>query len=115
MLNPRLKSFLHGIKSILNLITHDKSASSTNQADLYFILQRENLVKHISLYQERRLTKLGYTAVSILDVMPHLQMLVNKSHLANQHTEIVHMFLDCEFFITKLFALAYFTHKISLP
>ena len=32
-----------GIKSILNLISHDKSASCTNQDDLFdFILQHEN-------------------------------------------------------------------------
>ena len=47
--------------------------------------------------------------------MPYLQMLVNESHLANQHIEIVRMFLDCEYFITELFALAYVTCKVSLP
>ena len=59
MLNPSVKSSLRGeksvaicgIKSTLNLISHNKSASSTNQADLFdFILQRENQVKHIWLY-----------------------------------------------------------------
>ena len=114
MLNSEVKCFLHreksvaicGIRSILNLISHDMSASSTNQADLFdFILQRENQVKHMSLYQER-FTQLGYTAASILDAMPYLQLLVNESHFANQRTEIVRMFLDCEFFITELFALA---------
>ena len=39
-----------GIKSILNFISHGKSVSSTNQADLfYFILCRKNQVKHILL------------------------------------------------------------------
>lgn len=55
IINPEAKSFIYGeksvvicgIKSILNLISHDKSTSSTNQADLFhFILQRENQVKH---------------------------------------------------------------------
>ena len=41
-------------------------------------------------------------------------MLFNESHLANQNIEIVHMFLDCEFFIAELFAPAYFTGKIGL-
>ena len=78
MLNPRVKSFLcgeksvaNGIESVLNFISHDKSASCANQANLfYFILQRENQVKHILLYQERRFTKLGYTPASILGTMP---------------------------------------------
>ena len=105
-----------GIKSILNLISHDKSASSTNQADLFdFILQREIQVKHISLYQERRFTKLGCSAASILDALFYPRMLLNESHLTNQHIEIVCMFLDSEFFITELSLLAFFTHKVSLP
>ena len=42
-----------GICSIENLISHDKSASSTKQADLLaYILQRENTVKHIALYKK---------------------------------------------------------------
>ena len=105
-----------GIKSILNPISHDKSASSTNQADLFdFILQRENQVKRISLYQERRFTKIGYSAASILDALPYLRMLLNESYLTNQHIEIVRMFLDSEFFITKLSVSAIFMHKVSLP
>ena len=48
-INPSVKSFLRGeqsvtvcqLKSILNLAGHDKSASSTNQADLFeFTLQK---------------------------------------------------------------------------
>ena len=121
---PSVRSFLRGekcvavcgIKSILNLISHDKSASSTNQADLFdFILQREIQVKHISLYQERRFTKLGCSAASILDALFYPRMLLNESHLTNQHIEIVCMFLDSEFFITELSVLAFFTHKVSLP
>ena len=42
-------------------------------------------------------------------------MLVDESHLSNQHIEIVRMFLDSECFSTELGVLAYFTHKITLP
>ena len=83
-INLPVRSFLRGekcvavcwIKSILNLISHDKSATSTNQADLFdFTLQLENYVKHISLYQECRFTKLGYSAASIFDASPYLRTL----------------------------------------
>ena len=105
-----------GIRSILNLISLDKSASSTNQADLFdFVLQRENKGKHIALYHERRFTELGYSAASILDSFPLLRMVVDESHLSNQHIEIVRMFLDSEFFSTELSVLAYFMHKVTLP
>ena len=62
------------------------------------------------LYRERRFTKLGYFATSILNALPYLRMLLNETHLSNQHVEIVIMFLDSEFFITGMTALAYFTH-----
>ena len=116
-INPSIRSFLCGekcvavcgIKSILNLISCDKSASFTNQTGLFdFILQRENQVKHISLYQEHRFTKLGYSTASILDALPYLRMLLNESHLTNQHIEIVRMFLDSEFFYHRIISVSIF-------
>ena len=122
-LNPAVRSFLRGksvvecaINSILTLVSHDKSATSTNQADLFdHILEREGQVKHIAMYYERRFTKLGYSAASILEALPYLRMLLDETHLSNQHVEIVRMFLDSEFLITELQTLAYFTHTITLP
>ena len=122
-INPAVRSFLRGksvvecaITSILSLISHDKSASSTNQAELFdHILEREGVVKHIAMYYERRFTKLGYSAASILEALPYLRMLLDETHLSNQHVEIVRMFLDAEFLITELHVLAFFTHKITLP
>ena len=66
------------------------------------------IVKHKSLYQERRFTKLGYSAASILDALLYLRVLLNESHLTNQYIEIVRMFVDSEFFITELSVLAFF-------
>ena len=99
----------------MNLISHDKSASSTNQADLFdFILQREIQVKHISLYQERRFTKLGCFAASILDALFYPRMLLNESHLTNQHIEIVCMFLDSEFFYHRVIIVSIFYAQVKL-
>ena len=84
-INPGVKSFPRGeqsvflcaIKSILNFVGHDKSSSSTNQAELFdYVLQRENKVQHLPLYQERRFTKLGYSYASILDALPYIQMVL---------------------------------------
>lgn len=69
----------------------------------------------MALYYERRFTKLGFSAASILNALPYLQMLLSESHLTNQHIEMVRLFLDCELFISELSVLAYFTHCISLP
>ena len=122
-INLSVKSFLWGeqsvavcgLESILNLVSHDKSASSINQADLFdFILQQENQGKYMSLYGEKWFTKLGYSTVSTLNALPYLRTLLNEIHFSNQHAEFVRMFLNSAFSITELTALAYFTHCISL-
>ena len=74
----------------------------TNQANLFdCIVQRKGQAKHIPMYYKRRFTKLGYSAASILQSLPYLHMLLNESHLSNQHIEILWMFLDLEFLITN--------------
>ena len=42
-------------------------------------------------------------------------MVLNETHLCNQHTELVKMFLDSELLLTELRCLSYFTLKASLP
>ena len=123
-MNSGVKSFLHGeksvvlceIKCILSFVSHDKSAASTNQAELFdYILDREGKIRHLSLYQKHRFTKLGYSCTLILDALPYIQMVLNETHLSNQHTELVKMFLDSELLLTELSCLSCFTHKVSLP
>ena len=115
--NSGVKSFreeklvvLCAIKCILSFVSHDKFAASTNQAELFdYILHCEGKIKHLSLYQEHRFTKLGYSCTSILDALLYIQMVLNETHLSNQHTELVKMFLDSELLLTELSCLSYFT------
>ena len=105
-----------GIKSILNLISHEKSASPTNLANLFdAICEREGAVKHMSLYQERRFAKLGYVAGSVLDAIPLLETLLQEAPSQNLHTESVRIYMECEFFSTALAVLSYFSYNVSLP
>ena len=123
-LNPNLKSwfrgeravFLAGIKCLINLISHDKSGHSTNLAEEFDqIVARENQVKHIGLYQERRFTKLGYVCAALLDAMPMICTLLTETHLVNQHVEAARMYIHCEFFHTELKVIAYFSYNVTLP
>ena len=123
-LNLSVKPFLQGkksltecaISSILSLVSHEKSAHSTNQADLFdYILNRENQVNRLAIYHEHRFTKLGYSATSILQSLPFICMLINETPLSNQHVAVVKLLLDSEFIVTELEALSYFTHKVTLP
>ena len=123
-LNPNLKSwfrgekavFLAGIKCLINLISHDKSAHSTNLAEEFDqIVESEDQVKHIGLYKECRFTKLGYTCAALLDAMPMINILLDKTHLVNKHVEAARMYTQCDFFLTELIVIAYFSYHVTLP
>ena len=62
------KSHQSGTESVLALITHDKSAKSCSQADLFdCICEKENVVKIIFFYQQCTFAKLGKAAASLLE------------------------------------------------
>ena len=78
-INAVVKSFVRGEKSVVlyaiklirNFVSHDKSSSSTNQAEFFdYVLQGKNKVKHLSLWQEQRFTKL------CLNTMPDIQIVL---------------------------------------
>ena len=68
-----------------------------------------------TIYHEHRFTKPRYSTSSILQSLRFICMLINKTHLSNQHVEVVKLLLDTEFLMTELEALSYFTHKVTLP
>jgi hypothetical protein len=123
-INPDLKSFIkgatsvaeNGIRTITKLVAHDNSGSSVSLAEEFdYIIEREETVKHISLYHQRRWAQLGLTAASIIEAHPYLVMLVEESAAQNLLAESSRMYLSSEFFLTELQVLAYFTHTVTLP
>ena len=123
-INPGVRSFVRGepatvvagVNTLLKLVSHDASANPTNLATTFdHIIEREDQVKHMSLYKSRRFAYLGFCCASILDALPYLQMLLTETHLENLHTETAKLFIDCEFFLTELKALAYFSHSVTFP
>lgn len=123
-INPRLKSFFRGkkatveagIEAILKLITHNKSANSCSQADLFeSICEREGQVKRIFLYQQRRFAKLGKAAAAILNAKDVLNMLLEEIQSTNQLTEACKIYMSSELFMTELECLAFFNHYVTFP
>ena len=123
-INPALKPFFRGkkavvvadIQAILKLVSYDKSGNSSSLAEEFdFTIEREGAVKHMSLYHERRFTKLGYSAASILQALPLLQSLLEKTWKSNLLVQACKICLDYELFLTQFQLLAYFTKKITLP
>ena len=123
-LNPSLKPFFRGKKAIVlagitaltKLITHEKSGNNANLAEEFDRnLEQGSLTKHISLYKERRFTKLGYSAASILQALPQITQVLMETWKSNLLTEACKLYVNCELFITELHLLAVFTQKVTLP
>ena len=80
--------FIAAIKCLLNLVSHGKSAHSIYLADEFTcIAERQGELKHISLYQDRRLTKLGYVYVVLKDALPLIQEPLSETNHYNKHLE----------------------------
>ena len=69
----------------------------------------------MSLCHQHRCAKLGYAAGSILAALPLLQMLLLETEKNNLLVQACRLFVKCEFFLTELYVLTYFTHKVTLP
>ena len=110
-INPALRSFFRGktalveagIDALLALITHNKSANSCSQADLFdLICEWEGVVKRVFLYQQRRFAKLGKAAASILQAEDVLTMLLDEVEGTNQLVASCRIYLASEIFLTEL-------------
>ena len=105
-----------GIAKLLNPVTYDKSANSCSLAEeVEYVVEREGKIKHMTLYQERSFPKLRYSAASIIAALDLLQMLLHETEKDNLLVQSCKLYLEREFFFTKLQALSYFTHKVTLP
>ena len=123
-INPALKSFFGGkkalveagIEALLTLITHNKSANSCSQADLFdHICELEGVPKCVFIYQQRQFAKLGKAAASILQSTDILSMLLDESDSTNQLVEGCKIYHSSELFITELERLASFNHFVTFP
>ena len=123
-INPALRPFfrgkdavvLAGIDALLKLVTHEHSGKSVSLAEEFdHLLHEQGLAKHMSLYTERRFTKLGYCAASILQAMPQLQQILAETWKSNLLIEACKLYADCDLFLLELHLLALFTKKVTLP
>ena len=85
--NPQLRSFYRGntcivvcaLKAICKLISPDTSGKSSSLSDEFdLLIEKEGKVKLISLYQERKFTKLGTTSACVVKSLELYQRLLEK-------------------------------------
>ena len=77
-----------GIEALLNPVSRKSSSKLSSHGETFdFICEREKVVKRLFLYQQRRFTKLGKSAASLLQAYPILEMVVDEVKETNQLVE----------------------------
>ena len=121
---PRLKSFINqskcvaesALKSLIKLVTHSSDGKSVSLAKEFDIeLENDGTAKSVSLYKERRFTKLGYSAGSVLNCLPQFQKILNDTHLNNLLVSACKLYLENDYILAAFKALSFFTYKVTMP
>ena len=69
----------------------------------------------MSLYKERRFTKLGYSAAAVLDCLPQFRKVLEETPTSNLLVQACKLYAENEYILAALKALGYFTYKITMP
>ena len=111
-----VKKLLKLLKVEALLIIYDTFTKLCSQADLFdCICEKENVVKRIFLYQQRRFAKLGKAAPSLLEALPIIKKVLDETYNKNLLIEACKLYIECELFITELEFLAFFNHHVTFP
>ena len=69
----------------------------------------------MSLYKERRFTKLGYSAGAVLDCLEQYKKILEKTTHSNLLVQACKLYVDNDYILAAFKALAYFTFKVTMP
>ena len=121
---PQLKSFvrqtkciaLAAIKAMLKLVSHEKSAAKVSLSKSFDLeLEKDGVYKSMSLYKERRFTKLGYSAGAILDCVQQYERVLENTTCNNLLVQACRLYCESDYIRTALKALGYFTYRVTMP
>ena len=121
---PRLKSFLRqnkciticAMKALLKLVAREESGKPTSLSkDFDRALEEQQMTKSLSLYIERRWTKTGYTAGALVECIPIFQKILSDTTQNNMLVQACRLYLECDFIIARMRALANFTYIVTMP
>ena len=78
-------------------------------------LEVGGVAKSMSLYKERRFTKLGYSAAAVLDCVEQYQKILDKTTHSNLLVRACKICIQNDYILAAFKGLAYFTFKITMP
>ena len=69
----------------------------------------------MSLYKEKRFTKLGYLAGAVYDCLPYFKQILVETPLNNLLVRACRLYVNNDFIVAGFKALANFTYKVTMP
>ena len=119
-----LRSFLGCSKSVVEVAlaallklvsreTDGKTISLREQFDC--TLESEGIHKSLSLYKEKRFTKLGYLAGAVYDCLPYFRKILTETPLNNLLVRACRLYVDNDFISAGFKVLANFTYRVTMP
>ena len=121
---PQLKSYvrqtkriaLTALKGLLKLVANGKCAKPKSLAKEFDLqLEEDDVAKSLSLYKERRFTKLGYSSGAILDCIQQFEKILEKTTHNNLLVQACKLYIESDYIRAALKALAYFTFMVTMP
>ena len=91
----------------------EKTTSLREDFDLK--LEEYGVHKSLSLYKEKRFTKLGYQAGAVYDCIPYFKEVLEETPLNNLLVRSCKIYLENEFILAGFKALANFTYRVTMP
>lgn len=101
------------IEAITKLVTNTghKTSLAKQFSD---ICDAQNKQKKIGFYHQRRFTKLGHCAGTIVHNLEEIRLLLERHH-GNTHSQACKLYVEVPFIINGMMALSKFTEFVTLP
>lgn len=118
---PGLAAFIRGKKIIVEIaieactsLVLNTGKKTSMYKDFNRICEEDNLKRKMGGYKQRRFTKLGYCAGTIVHHLPQFKKLVSTS-ATNLHSQAVKLYLEQDYIIDAMVCLAKITETVTLP
>ena len=95
-----------------NIISSELLSSIWHDFNMIFLA---GVHKSLSLYKEKRFTRLGYQSGALYDCIPYLKKLLDETPLSNLLVRSCRIYLENDFVLSGLKCLAIFTHRVTMP
>ena len=104
------------MEALLNIVSTEGDGKTNSLGPLFDLkLEEDGVHKSFSLHKEKRFARLGYQAGAILDCQSYFRKVLDETPLNNLLVRSCRIYLEHDFIIAGLRAVANFTFRVTMP